>query len=62
MLSRQALEVSLRRVSKFLVVTDHDTLRHLLKQPNDKLNKRLARYLRDLQPFVGSTTNALREL
>jgi hypothetical protein len=42
--------------SKFLVVTDHDTLRHLLTQPNNMLNQRQARYLRDLQPFVGSMT------
>jgi hypothetical protein len=42
--------------SKFLVVTeDHDTLRHLLRQPNNMLNKRQARYLRHLQPFVGSS-------
>jgi hypothetical protein len=46
--------------SEFLVVTDHDTLRHLLRQPN-KLNKRQARYLRDLQPFVGSLTIAYRK-
>jgi hypothetical protein len=47
--------------SKFLVVTDHDTLRHLLKQPNNRLNKRQARYLRDLQPFAGSMTLAYRK-
>jgi hypothetical protein len=47
--------------SKFLVVTDHDTLRHLLRQPNHILNKRQARYLRDLQPFVGSMTLAYRK-
>jgi hypothetical protein len=29
--------------SEFLVVTNHDTLRHLLKQPNIMLNKRQAR-------------------
>jgi hypothetical protein len=39
--------------SMFLVVTNHDTLRHLLRQPNNRLNTRQARYLRDLQPFVG---------
>jgi hypothetical protein len=44
--------------SKFLVETDHDTLRHLLRQPNNMLNKRQARYMRDLQPFVGSMTLA----
>jgi hypothetical protein len=48
----------LQRCSKFLVVTYHDTLRHLLIQPNNMLNKRQARYLRDLQPFVGSMTLA----
>jgi hypothetical protein len=31
--------------SWFLVVTDHDTLRDLLKQPNNMFNKRQARYL-----------------
>ena len=40
--------------SKFLVVTDHDTLRHVLGQRNNMLNKGQVRYLRDLQPFVGS--------
>jgi hypothetical protein len=27
---------------------------HMLRQPSNMLNKRQARYLRDLQPFVGS--------
>jgi hypothetical protein len=40
--------------SKLLVVTYHDTLRHLLMQRNNKLNKRQGRYLRDLKLFVGS--------
>jgi hypothetical protein len=30
----------------------------MLRQPNNILNKRQARYLRDLQPFVGSMTLA----
>jgi hypothetical protein len=47
--------------SKFLVVTDHDTLRHPLMQPNNMLTKRQARYMRDLQPFVGSMTLAYRK-
>jgi hypothetical protein len=47
--------------SKFHVVTNQDTLRHLLSQPNNKLTKRQARYLRDLQPFVGSMTLAYRK-
>jgi hypothetical protein len=47
--------------SKFLFATDHDTLRHLLRQPNNKLNKRQARYLRDSKPFVGSMTLAYRK-
>jgi hypothetical protein len=47
--------------SKFLAVTDHDTLRHLLKQPNNMMNKRQARYLRDLQSFPGSMTLAFRK-
>jgi hypothetical protein len=51
---------SLEEYSKFLVITYHDTLRHLLRQPNNMLNKRQARYLRDLQPFVGSMTLAYR--
>jgi hypothetical protein len=33
----------LERFSKFLVVTNYDTLRHLLKQPKNMLNKRQAR-------------------
>jgi hypothetical protein len=47
--------------SKFLVVPNHDTLRHLLRQPNNILNKRQARYLRDLQLFVGSMTLSYRK-
>jgi hypothetical protein len=47
--------------SNLLVVTYHDdTLRHLLMQPNKMLIKRQARYMRDLQPFVGSMTLAYR--
>jgi hypothetical protein len=44
-----------------LVVTDHDTLRHPLRQPNNRLNKRQARYLRDLQSLVGSMALAYRK-
>jgi hypothetical protein len=44
--------------SNFLVVTNHDTLRHLLGQ---LLNKRQARYLRDFQSLVGSMTLAYRK-
>jgi hypothetical protein len=51
----------LEECSKFLVVTKHDTLRHLLKQPNNGVNKRQARYMRDLQSFVGSMTLAYRK-
>jgi hypothetical protein len=47
--------------SKFLVITCHDKLRHLLKQPNNMLNKRQARYLRDLQTLVGMMTLAYRK-
>jgi hypothetical protein len=47
--------------SKFLVVTYHDTLRHILRQPNKRQSKRQARYMRDLQPFVGSMTLAYRK-
>jgi hypothetical protein len=47
--------------SKFLVVIDHDTQRDLPRQPNNMLNKRQARYLRNLQPFVGTTTLAYRK-
>jgi hypothetical protein len=47
--------------SKFLVVTYHDTLRHVLRQPNNMLNQRQARYMRDLQPFVGLMTLAYRK-
>jgi hypothetical protein len=38
----------LEECSKFLIVTDHVTLRHPLMQPNNMLNKRQARCLRDL--------------
>jgi hypothetical protein len=48
--------------SKFFVVTKYDTLRHLLKQPNNRLNKRQARYVRDLQPFVGLLNRATRSM
>jgi hypothetical protein len=48
--------------SKFLVVTDHDTPPNImLRQPNNGLNERHARHLRDLQPFVGSITLAYRK-
>jgi hypothetical protein len=47
--------------STFLVVTDHDTLRHMVRQPNNNLSKRQARYVPDLQPFVGSMTLAYRK-
>jgi hypothetical protein len=42
--------------SKLLVVTNYERLQHLLKQPNIMPNKRQARYLLDLQSFVGSMT------
>jgi hypothetical protein len=47
--------------SKFLVVLDHDTLPHLLTQPNNMVNERQARYLRGLQPSVGTMTLAYRK-
>jgi hypothetical protein len=47
--------------SKFLVVTNHNTLRHMLRQPKNTLNERQARYPGDLQWFVGSTTLAYRK-
>jgi hypothetical protein len=47
--------------SKFFVETDHGTLRHMLMQPNNMLNKRQARYQRDLQSFVGSMILACRK-
>jgi hypothetical protein len=33
-------------------------MRHMFRQPNYRLTKRQARYLRDLQPFVGTMTLA----
>jgi hypothetical protein len=51
----------LEECSQFLVVTDLDTLRHLPRQPNNMQNKRQARYLRDLQPFMGLMTLAYRK-
>jgi hypothetical protein len=47
----------LETCSKFMVVSDHDTLRYMLWKPNDRLNKRHARYVRDLQPFTGAMTS-----
>jgi hypothetical protein len=47
--------------SKFFVGTDYNKLRHLLMQPNKKLNDRDACYLRDLQPLVGTMTLAYRK-
>jgi hypothetical protein len=41
-----------------MVVLDHDTVHHLLRQPNDRPNKRHARYVLDLQPFTGAITLA----
>jgi hypothetical protein len=55
------LRCNLEGCSKFIVVIDHDTLRHLLRQPNNGSNKRQDRYLRDLQPFVGTMTLAYRK-
>jgi hypothetical protein len=46
---------------KFHVVIYHDTHRHMLRQANNMLNKRQARYMRDLQPFAGSITLAYRK-
>jgi hypothetical protein len=46
---------------EFLVVPYHGTLRHILRQSNNMLNKRQARHLRDFQPFVGSMTLAYRK-
>lgn len=46
---------------RFLVVSDHDTLRHLLRQPAERLNRRQVRYVRDLQPYVGSISLAYRK-
>jgi hypothetical protein len=36
-------------------------MQHGLRQPNNILNKRQARYLRDFQPFVGTMTLAYRK-
>jgi hypothetical protein len=47
--------------SNFKVVSDHDTLRHLLSQPSDRLNKQYARCVRNLQPFTGAVTLAYRK-
>jgi hypothetical protein len=43
------------------MLTDHDTRCHLLLQSNDMLNKRHARYVRDLHPFTGTMTLAYRK-
>jgi hypothetical protein len=45
----------------FFVVTYHDTLRHLHMQPNNRLNRRQARYVLDLQPFASTMTLAYRK-
>jgi hypothetical protein len=47
--------------STFLVVTYHITRRHLFMLTNNNLSKRQARYLWDLQPFVGTITLAYRK-
>jgi hypothetical protein len=44
-----------------IVMTYNGTLRDLLRQSNKRLNKRLARYLRDMQPFVCMMTLAYRK-
>jgi hypothetical protein len=36
-------------------------MQRFLGQPNDTLNKRQARYLRDLQPFMGTMTLTYRK-
>jgi hypothetical protein len=43
------------------VVSNHDKLRHLLMQPGDRLKKRQARHMRDLQPFMGVMSLAYRK-
>mmetsp|Transcript_32607 Transcript_32607/g.82239 ORF Transcript_32607/g.82239 Transcript_32607/m.82239 type:complete len:736 (-) Transcript_32607:576-2783(-) len=53
--------VLLEGCCRFLVVSDHDTLRHLLRQPAERLNRRQVRYVRDLQPLVGSISLAHRK-
>jgi hypothetical protein len=47
--------------SQFYVMTHHDMLRHLLRQPNHRLNKRQPRYVRDLRPFVVTVALAYRK-
>jgi hypothetical protein len=47
--------------SKFLLVSDRDKMPHRLKQPNDKLYKWHAGYVRDLQSFTGAVTVAYRK-
>jgi hypothetical protein len=47
--------------SKFVIVIDHDTPLHMLRQPNNSLNMRQALYLRELQPVVGSISLAYRK-
>jgi hypothetical protein len=46
---------------KFLAISDHDTLRHLPMQANDRSTKRRARHVRDLQPFTGAITLVYRK-
>jgi hypothetical protein len=48
--------------SKILVVADHNTQRHLLKQPQARMNKRQARYLRGLQPLVDTVALVYRKV
>jgi hypothetical protein len=43
------------------VVFNNDKQRHLLMQPSDRLNKRQARYMCDLQPFMGAMSLAYRK-
>jgi hypothetical protein len=51
----------LKGCSKFLVVPDHNTQRHQLWQASHMMNKRQTRYLRDLQPYVGTMTTVYRK-
>ena len=45
----------------FSVVIDHGTLKHLLKQPSDKINARQGHLVERLMPFAQSTSILYRK-
>jgi hypothetical protein len=42
--------------------SDHDTPRHMWRQPIERTNEQHARYILGMQPFVGAMTRVLEEI